>query len=111
MHLSICQNTIESLKVFFTENQPGIRFRECIQDIKNGIKSTKLVAQRDFLNKLQRRKFVTREIRTTALKILGPNSRASDKRIRKEERKLLQTRIGEKEKEVRTARKNWWKPP
>ena len=105
MKLTVSSNTVQALRTLLNEVQSNIELGDCLTDIKNGIKVTKLNVQGNFLEKISNRCLVTKEIQVAAKKRKGPNH---TKRCRNYEKEILRTRIGLKESEMRVAKKKWW---
>ena len=109
MRLQICSNTVSLLKTWYSERNPRLRFGEYLKIVREGIRINKLVAQRDFLEKIQKKGLYTQEMITTAKRNRGLNAPASNKRQKKEQKRLLALRIKEKLLELKKCQQVWRK--
>ena len=106
MNFSISYNSVLSLKNLLNTFNPGAGFHEFARDIKAGIKFTKFTSQRNYLEKLVARGESTPEVQTLARRrysTLHDNTR----RYRAEERRIMTFRIQEKNRQIKTLKKEW----
>ena len=76
------------------------------RDVREGIKFTKLVSQRNFLEKLLARGEATPEVISLARRRYSTDSKIT-KRFKNEERRIMRFRINEKYWQIRGKKNEW----
>ena len=110
MRVSISQNSIRRLRAFIEEVNPRLGLAEAMHKFKVGVKVTRLVIQRNNLEKMLKLGAVGKEILNRARgnicanKNLGLGSKA----LKKECNRLLRFRITKKNKEVKEMQRKWY---
>ena len=108
MNYSISYNTILKLREFLNNQQPDLRYEDYTRDFKEGIKFTKLITQRNYLEKLRAKGEATPEVISLAKRRLSTNP-MTRKRQKNEERRIMYFRIKEKNQNIMQQRKVWKK--
>ena len=106
MSYSISYKSVLQLKSFLSDFKPNIGYSDLARDIREGIKFTKLVSQRNFLEKLLARGESTPEVIALARRRYSTDAKIKT-RFRKEERRIMTFRIKEKYRQIRDKRREW----
>ena len=106
MNFSISYNTVLRLREILNNFQPNLGYNDFTRDIKEGIKITKMTSQRNYLDKLRARGEATREVQSLAKRRY---STFSTKRIKTEEKRIMNFRIKEKDNLIHRAKVQWSK--
>ena len=88
--------------------QPQLGYNDYVKDIKEGIKLTKMVSQRNYLDKLRASGEAVPEVQTLARRRVSTNP-GNRKRYKAEERRIMLFRIREKEDQIKKQRETWKK--
>ena len=104
MNFGISFNTVLKLRELIQNFQPNLGYQNYAKDIKEGIKFTKKVSQKDYLLKLIARNESTPEIQNLAIRNLY-HQPIGRNRNKKEERKIMLLRVKDKEREIVEQRK------
>ena len=102
MNYSISYNTVLKLRCIIEKFKPDCGYQDLAKDIRTGIKYTKLVSQRNFLEKLLARGEATPEVITLARRRYSTEYN-NNKKHSNTEKRIMHFRINEKEQEMKKS--------
>ena len=105
MNFSISYTCVLKLRSLINDYNPGLGFEEFARDVKEGIKFTKLVSQRNYLEKLVKRGEATPEVISLARRRYSTENH--NKRYKAEEKRIMMFRIREKNTNLHKKKKEW----
>ena len=100
MNYSISYNSVLRLKSLISDFKPDIGYSDLARDVREGIKFTKLVSQRNYLEKLLARGESTPEVIALARRRYSTDPKITT-RFKKEERRIMTFRINEKYRQIK----------
>ena len=109
MRYCISQNSIRKLRMLIEESNPILGIAEATEEFKVGVRTTKLVIQRNTIEKMMKTGVASKEIINRARGNIGDRRLGlSSKALRKEINRLLRYRLVNKLKEMKKSQNEWW---
>ena len=106
MNFSLSYTCVLKLRKIINDYNPDMGFEEFARDVKEGIKFTKLVSQRNYLEKLVKRGEATPEVISLARRRYSTEVQ-NNKRYKAEEKRIMMFRIREKNQNLYKKKKEW----
>ena len=106
MNYSLSYTYVLKLRKLIVDYNPSLGFEELARDVKEGIKYTKLVSQRNYLEKLVKMGEATPEVISLAKRRYSTEN-VNTKRYKNEEKRIMAFRIREKNQNMYKKKKEW----